>query len=226
MFEQRTLDFLYFNRKNNSPEWYKLHKEDYEKYVLEPMKELVSALAPTMLKIDADFVVDAKVDRCISRIYRDMRYATDGYRYRENVWCIFALDKKQYDGLPGYYFEVSPYNFGYGIGYYKADGKTLKNIRELILSGSKEFKAAEKCFLAQKELAPYGESARSVKSYPDLSPVANDWLNRQNFGLSAESKDINLLFGEDLPSHLAKVFLQLKPYYLFLKRAEMMKRER
>ncbi len=222
MFTQRALDFLYFNHKNNSKIWYQDHKEDYREFLVKPFAELVTALAPTMLSIDANLIVEPKIDKAISRIYRDMRYASDGYLYRDRMWCVFLRDKKLYNGLPGYFFEISPYGFRYGCGYYQADGRSVKNFRQLILDNSPEYKDAMACFKAQNVFTVYGETLKTSR-YPDYSPEAQDWLNRKNVGLITESQDIDLLFSENLANVLAEQFLSIKPFYDMLLKAELMK---
>ncbi|MDE6302927.1 MAG: DUF2461 domain-containing protein, partial [Clostridia bacterium] len=160
MFTQRAIDFLYFNHKYNSKSWYQEHKDDYKEFLVKPFVELVEALTPTMLSIDDKFIVEPKVDRTISRLYRDMRYASDGYLYRDRMWCMFARDKKLYNGLPGYFFEISPYGFSYGCGYYQADGQSVKNFRQLILDNSPEYKAAMKSVKNQNVFSVYGETLK------------------------------------------------------------------
>lgn len=209
---------------NNSKQWYQDHKDDFKKYLVEPFAELVTALTPAMLSIDEKFIVEPKIDRTISRIYRDMRYASDGYLYRDRMWCFFMRDKKLYNGLPGYFFEISPYSFRYGCGYYQADGQSVKNLRRLILDGSPEYQAAMKCYKGQNTFTLYGEKLKTNR-YPDLPPEAQEWLSLKNAGLLTESRDINMLFSENLADILAEQFLSVKPYYDLLQKAEEMKIE-
>lgn len=222
MFEQRAIDFLYFNHKNNSKTWYQEHKEDYRKYLLQPFADLVTDLTPTMLSIDPQFIVEPKVDKAISRIYRDMRYASDRYLYRDRMWCIFIRDKKLYNGLPGYFFEISPYGFRYGCGYYHADGQSINNFRKLILDNSPEFVKAFECVKNQTVFTVYGETLKTNR-YSDAPLEVQDWLNRKNTGLMAESQDINLLFDKNLADILSKQFLSIKPFYDLMIKAEEMK---
>lgn len=225
MFTQRSLDFLYFNHKYNSKTWYAGHKEDFNEYLVKPFCELVSRLAPTMLSIDPLFIVEPKIDKSISRIYRDMRYASDGYLYRDRMWCTFLRDKKLYDGLPGFFFELSPYGFRYGCGYYRADGESIKNFRQLILDNSPEYQNALACYKNQSLFTLYGERLKTSK-YPDLPQDAQEWLMLKNAGLLTESTDINLLFSENLAEILAERFLSVKPFYDMLAKAEALKSDK
>ena len=44
MFSEKTIEFLKLNKLNNSKEWFNDHKDEYEEYVLLPLKELVYSL--------------------------------------------------------------------------------------------------------------------------------------------------------------------------------------
>ncbi len=222
MFTQRTLDFLYYNHKENSPDWYKAHKDDYEEFLINPMKELVVALTPALKAIDGELICEPKVDRSISRIYRDMRYATDGYRYRDHCWLIFARDKKMYEGLPGFYFEVSPYKFSFGCGYYQASPSAMKSFRRLIMDNSKEYLAAKRCLKKTSVFQVYGDMLKT-SAYDDYPPEARTLLCRSNIGVSADSTDYDLLMSDSLPAYLAEQFTSIAPFYKLLLAAELNK---
>ncbi len=70
-FSSETIRFLTENRRQNSRAWFEEHREEYELYVMEPLKELTAALGPYMRQIDEELTVEPRVDRTISRIRRD-----------------------------------------------------------------------------------------------------------------------------------------------------------
>ena len=137
-FCQRSLDFLYFNHLNNSKAWYAEHKEDFRQYLYDPFCDIVREMTPSMLQIDEGFITEPR--SVISRLYKDLRFAKDKTSlYRDCMWFTFMRDKNQMYGLPGFFFELSPYGFRYGCGYYCADAKSMASMRNLILSNSKSF---------------------------------------------------------------------------------------
>ena len=103
------LDFLFINRINNSREFYQQHKSQYRALVVEPLAELVERLAPAVLSIDDQIDCTPKIGKCISRIHRDTRFSYDKSLYRDTAWIGFMRIKKLYNGLPGFFFEISPY---------------------------------------------------------------------------------------------------------------------
>ena len=90
---KQTLNFLAQNKFNNSREWFRAHKPEYQEYVLAPMAELVNLLAPTIQKIDPLIITEPKVGKAISRIYRDTRFSRDKSLYREVMWIVFEIGR-------------------------------------------------------------------------------------------------------------------------------------
>ena len=76
-FSQKTLDFLFENRLHDSREWFAQHKKEYQELVIQPLRQLVMDLSPTMLELDPEFNTEPKVDKTICRVWRDTRYTKD-----------------------------------------------------------------------------------------------------------------------------------------------------
>lgn len=218
MFCQRTLDFLYFNFKNNSRDWFKDHKSDYNQYVIEPIHDMISEMAPTMHKIDPNFKTDPK--QITSRIYRDMRFNPEGYLYRDHMWFSFMREGKVYNGLPGYFFEISPYKITFGCGYYHASAASMKRWRDLITSSSPIFQKAFEAYKNQNVFILDGEDFKTNK-YENFSSDVAEWLNKKTVCLIAQSNDINLFLNEDLPMFIANSFYQIKPIYDMMMACEL-----
>ena len=51
-FSEKTLDFLFENRLQDSKDWFDAHKPIYQQYVLEPLQELVVGLSEAALDLD------------------------------------------------------------------------------------------------------------------------------------------------------------------------------
>lgn len=213
MFDQRTLDFLYHNFKNNSREWFKEHKQDYIKYVQEPLYDMVSIMAPTMHSIDPQFNTDPK--QITSRIYRDMRFNPEGFFYRDHMWITFMRPGKVYNGLPGYFFERNPYNVTFGCGFYHASAASMKKWRELILANTPTFQKAFEAFNNQNIFILDGEEYKT-NNFEGYDESIQKWLNKKTVCLIAKSNDINFFLDEKLPEKIAKAFLDIKPIYDFM----------
>ncbi len=219
-FSQQTLDFLFQNRMTDSREWFKAHRADYERLVRAPLVELTEALAPAMLEIDPLLTTAPK--SCISRIYRDTRFARDKSIFRDVMWCSFMRDKKVYHGLPGFYVEISPCGFQYGCGYYQASGASMEAIRGMIKTGDRAFREAKRAVDGQQIFALEDTRYKRTR-HPQYPEPLRAWLDQRNICLNAASGDLELLFSGRLADKLAADFRLIAPLYAFLIEAESRK---
>ncbi|MDR1629356.1 MAG: DUF2461 domain-containing protein [Oscillospiraceae bacterium] len=219
MFSAKTLNFLVENRLQNSREWFAEHKGAYQEYVLQPLSALASALAPAVNRIDPLIITEPKVDKAISRIYRDTRFSKDKLLYREEMWLSFKRDKHAYPNHPEFFFVISPGGFLYGCGYYAAETDTMRAMREMILRGDPAFAAAKKAFERQDHFVLDGDCFKRSK-YPEQPENLRSWLDRKNICLICSSNDFSLLFSEDLPRIIAEDYEKLEDVYQFFVRAE------
>lgn len=215
-FTQNTIDFLFENRLHDSKQWFAEHKEDYRRYVTEPMTQLISDVAPAMAKIDPLIMCDPKR---ISRIYRDARYAKDSV-FRDHIWYTFSRVKEQYMSLPAFYFSVGSSGMSYGCGFYCPSTATMQTMRELIVSGSAEFAAALSAYKGQRVFGLYGDKYKRSK-FPDMSGELRDWLDRKSIGLSFDTDDPEIMFSEKLSQKVARDFRKIAPVYEFLLKAHI-----
>ncbi len=218
-FSVKTLDFLVENRIQNSREWYHAHKEEFQQFVLQPMRELVEYLTPVINEIDPQLICEPKVERSISRVYRDTRFSKDKSLYREVMWCMFVRDKREFSCSPGLFFEFSPDGFRYGGGYYHTPTKTMEAARELILENHKTFQKASRAFEKQDVFYMSGELYKRPH-YPNQPERLRNWLERRDIGFLHNSEDFDLLFSDKLPQVLEHDFRLLKPMHEFLCAAE------
>jgi len=187
--------------------------------------ELVTILAPVMLSIDDLLICEPKVDKTISRIYRDTRFSKDKSFYRDHMWCSFKRDKKLFPGFPEFFFDLSPVGFCYGFGYYAAGADSMNSIKELILSGDKDFEKVLKSSEKQDVFVMEGECYKRSK-YPDKPADLRAWLDRKSIYFIHNSEDFKLLFSEKLAGMLAEDYKILEPVYRFILKAELRKAER
>ena len=214
-FSPSTLDFLFENRLNDSKSWFNEHRDDYNNYVTKPFNDFTEALTPAMQNIDS-LISHIRV----SRIYRDARYARGKSIFRENMWCTFSRTHDLYRSLPSFYFEISGNGFDYGCGYYIAATESMNDLLSLILNDSPYFTAALEAFESQSTFDLYGDMYKRDR-YPAESDTKKNWLNRKTIGISARSKDWELLFSDRLADKIAADFESIAPIYdLFLKAEE------
>jgi len=213
------LRFLFENRVMDSKPWFLEHKSEYEALVLQPLRELVLALTPSLLAIDPQLICEPKVGRSISRIYRDTRFSHDKSIFRDVMWCVFLRDKKLYHGPPGFFFEFSPRGFRYGCGHYQASPAVMDAMRGIISGDEPVFKAALRAF--KKQSVFHIEDTRFKRSrHPDQPEEKREWLDQRSLCFIADSEDFDLLLSDALADRLAQDFALLAPMYDFMMAAE------
>jgi uncharacterized protein (TIGR02453 family) len=219
MFSQKTFDFLYQNKINNSKEWFQENKSNYNNYVLQPLTELAIELAPTISAIDEHIITEPKVDKTISRIYRDTRFSKDKMLYREEIWLSFRRDKKAYPNYPEFFFVVMPNEFIYGCGYYAATTETMDSIRKLIINNDLMFIKALKAFEQQNNFIIEGDLYKKSK-YLEHAQNIRTWLDRKSLCFMCKSTDYSLLFSDKLCKKIIYTYKQMESIYHFFIYAE------
>lgn len=214
-FSKQTLDFLFENRLHDSRAWFEEHKEEYRQLVIEPLRALVGALAPEMLKIDGDFVTEPRVGKTISRIWRDTRYSHDPSLYRDSMWIIFKRGRMHTTEFPGFYVEIGGSGFNYGCGFYQASTAYMRTLRDMIAAGNPSYFKAQEAFASQRIFHMEGDCFKRPH-YPSYPEEARGWLERRNLCFVADSADFDLLFSDKLAQKLIRDLKKLAPVYDFL----------
>lgn len=169
-FSQKTLDFLFENRLHDSREWFAQHKKEYQELVIQPLRQLVMDLSPTMLELDPEFNTEPKVDKTICRVWRDTRYTKDPSLYRDHMWILFKRGGRMHGtDHPGMYVEINQDGFSYGCGFYYASTAYMSCLRERILAGDGAFQAAQEAYLGQKVFSMEGDCYKRPR-YGHRSP--------------------------------------------------------
>ena len=148
-FSPHSLAFFEQLAAHNSKPWFEAHRDDYEEYLLEPLKELVSDLTPAMLALDPDLITTPAVDKTISRIYRDTRFSRNKSPYKTCLWITFKRRSPDWKSAPCFFFEISADLCRYGMGFYSAERTTMDNLRRFIETRPDEFRTAIACLAGQ-----------------------------------------------------------------------------
>lgn len=216
-FSPETLKFLSENKRRNDKEWFKQNSRKYHDFVLNPLKDLVTDLSSTMLMIDPDFELTPGINKTISRIYRDTRFSKDKSVFRDVMWIVFKRPSKNWkEDIHGYYFEISPLFYRYGMGYYSASKMNMDIFREAIDDNPESFLSSIS-FYSQKgnKLRLKGDDyKRPVKNTHPLK--IQEWYQKKSFYLECMEDINNTLFSAEFAVHLAKEFFRIKPLYIFL----------
>ena len=218
IFKQDTLDFLKDIKKNNCKDWFTKNKDRYNDSLLSPLKELVVQLSETMLKIDPELETEPRVDRTISRIYRDTRFSKDKSLYRNNAWVSFKRKGRDKLDYPVFFFELSPHGFRYGMGFYSATVQSMNAIREKIDRDEKKFIQIIDQLQSKCIFSPEGDLYKRNR-YQGTEDKVKDWYNRKNLYLMHHSENINEIFSNRFVYRLKEDYESLSAIYHFFTEA-------
>jgi uncharacterized protein (TIGR02453 family) len=213
-FTKDTLKFLEELKNNNNKIWFEKNRKRYEKILLEPFKLLVCELSPFILKIDQDFETTPKVDKTISRIYRDTRFSKDKSPYRPNMWITFKRRNKEWKTYPAFFFELYHDWYRYGMGFYSANKVIMDKFRNKIENNIDQFKKITSFLNDNTFLLEGGKYKRIIN---DTLPIEiQKWHQRKTFYLVCNRKINNNIFSNKIITEIKDGFMTLTPLYRFL----------
>lgn len=77
--------------RNNRKAWMDANRERYQACVVQPLRQLLEAMAPAVLQLDSRFETSGRSGANFSRINRDIRFAKDKTPYRTHMYLKFAV---------------------------------------------------------------------------------------------------------------------------------------
>ena len=211
-FSENTIMYLNNLMSNNNKIWFEETKADYEKYLLGNFQELVKNLGPFMLEIDP--YIDINFKKCISRIYRDVRFSKDKSPYRGNMWISFKRVYKDWKMEPTYYFELFPDGYRFGMGFYDIPKESLDKLRELIEDDDEEFNEIHSIYKNQNIFKLEGKSYKRVLN-ENISEELREWYQKKEIYFVCNRSLDDILFSEELVKELIEGFKLLLPMYEF-----------
>jgi uncharacterized protein (TIGR02453 family) len=215
-FPQETIDFFLQLRENNNKQWFHEHREEYLKYVRQPLKDLVGEMGPMMLSIDPQF--DITSSSIISRINRDIRYTRDKSPYRANMWITFKRMSLDWKMEPVFFFEIFPEYYRYGMGYYNMPRETMDKIRSMIDERNKKFMKIHRLYKSQDVFSMEGTKYKRIMN-KELPEDLLDWYQRKELYFVCNRMD-DLVFKPELIDVMFQDFKLIEPIYHFLKGLE------
>ncbi len=213
-FPAQGMRFLRELAKNNNREWFIAHKGDYEKFVKEPMIELVLALGGAIQGFAPEMETDPK--RAIYRIYRDIRFSADKSPYKTHVSALFSPRGLKKHASASLYLQLDPKEMLVAGGVYMPGSKELLAIRRHIAAKHDELRA----ILADKRCRRLfggleGESlVRIPKGFSAEHPAADPLRMKQLYVYATEPSKLAL--GPKLVPRVLELFGAMMPLVRFL----------
>jgi uncharacterized protein (DUF2461 family) len=120
-----------------------------------------------------------------------------------------------------FWFELTPDNWSYGMGYWQAKSQTMANFRAGVDENPKKFEKLVTALNKQDEFVLDGDEYKRCKESPvKLSENAAVWYNKKGFSLSHVQMNGSELFSADLADRLVAGYEFLMPFYDYFVRLE------
>lgn len=211
-FTKETSDFLWELRFNNERPWFLAHKEQFERCLNRPLRELAGDSFGLLRRRwpERDFRLH------VSRIYRDARRLFGRGPYKDHLWFSIKsgeiADGGNMEG-PMFWFEVGAADFSWGMGFYGATTAQMAAFRRLIDANPARFERLAADIEKSGRFQVEGEEYKRPKG--DRGALINKWYNRRRAGLCRSEDFGGVLLTQALPGLLAEDFSALMPMYDF-----------
>lgn len=221
MIETGTLKFLSGLKKKNNREWFEANRAAYEQARINFL-DFTGKWLEGLKKIDPVIAREnPDPKRCMSRIYRDIRFSKDKTPYKDHLFASVQSGGKN-SVQAGYYFQMQPGDKSFvGGGIYMADAANLFKIRQEIDYQFREWKSIveNKTFLKSFPggIQSSGVITRPPKNFDPASP-AIEYLKRKDFYVFTPVKDTVLQSGTGMKTIL-QASKAVKPLIDFLNHA-------
>lgn len=216
-FTPKTIQFLNDLKENNYKEWFEEHRDVYEKELLNPFKELVVSLSPTMHNIDPLF--EQRPHRILSRIYRDTRFSKNKEPYKDHLWMTFQIPINEWQNFPGYFMELSSTGYVYGMGLYMAKKKIMETFRGNVEYDAEEFKRITQETVLDRGFEIQGEEYKRPLANT-LPEYFQPWVQRKSVWVAKSRPIGEELFSPRFAEQMREDFMALEWLYKFFKESQ------
>lgn len=115
-FPKETEHFYKELSANNNKEWFEENKEIYEKYVLTPARDFVSAMGEKLKIISPGIHADPRINKSLFKIHRDVRFSSDKTPFKTHLGIWFWEGRGKRMECSGFYFHIEPGKMILGAG--------------------------------------------------------------------------------------------------------------
>lgn len=215
-FTRQTFTFLSSLAANNTREWFKQHKQDYEDLVRTPALDFINDMAEEMPGISKHFrALPKKIGGSLMRVQRDTRFSPDKTPYKTNIGIHFRHEVGKDVHAPGYYMHIAPEKCFVGIGLWRPDADALFKIRDGILKKGEAWVAARDHKTFREHFSLEGDVLTNApRGFARDHPLVEDLKRKDFIGLAGLS-DANVA-SKKLRVLVLERFKQAEPVMRFL----------
>ena len=215
-----TIPFLNDLMEHNDRDWFLDNKPRWEA-VKRSFLAYTQACIDAMVKLDPS-LGQPTANRCMYRIYRDVRFSSDKRPYKAHVSFFIPTGGVRRTGVPGYYVQFDPEGGSFmGGGIFMPEAPALAAIRQEIFYSPDEFGA----IIAHPDYQRWFPGdfwdpqplKIAPKGYPKDWPHIQ-WLNHRHW-CSMHEVPLQLASRPDLVDYTLECFRASLPLNRFIQRA-------
>ena len=208
-FSDATIDFLWELRFHNERPWFLEHKQVFLDTLDRPMKALAADVTAALEQA----YPDRKWYLHVARIYRDARRLHGNGPYKENLWFTLRCDSSRGPEIPAFYFEITPHNYSYGMGFWAASAALMTRYRQQIDRDPRPLEKLVRAFNRQEVFQLNGPDY--VRSKGQVSDLLRPWYQKKSLTLSHEVPLDESLYSPDFASRVTEDLKTLLPFYRY-----------
>ena len=217
-FTEETIRFFLDIRFHNDISYFKSHENEYRQHVKEPFFSFIQAMSPTLQLIADD--MELRPEKALARIRRDTRFTKDKSPFRDHLWILFRRTGEPRDTAVMYWFELSPEDVAWGVGFWDANRPAMDVLRETMLRKPSVFLSVlEECGLPEEGLQLYGDAFRRMKIPPEVPDLLKPYFPLKSIHIKRTNISFRQVYTPELIHLVSKDFLRLKPMYSLLRSA-------
>lgn len=214
-YSDKTVDLFWGIRFNNDREWFAGHKQDFNRFVMQPTKEL----ANTLLDWFTEQYPKLNLNVHISRVYRDARRLFGRGPLNDHIWFSFQSAVEKRDEAPCFWFEVGCEGYKYGVGYWMKAADAAR-YRRIIDADPDDFKKRIKAIEKQDAFVQNGAQYAKPKGHAEDALCS--WYNIRSADVSCACSYDAVSYSPELVKALQEGYSLLMPYFEILEKTYLM----
>ena len=166
-FHKKALPFLKKIRTNNNKEWFALHKNEYEEYILNPSRSFVAEIGEHLHALVPTINAEPKINKSLYRIYRDSRrMGANKTPIKERIGVIFwqGNNKRMQSSCFYMHFSVEELMVATGVRWFEKP--MLDAYRETIKDDAKRQELVDILTAIKAKEKGYTYLEKGYKRYP------------------------------------------------------------
>jgi uncharacterized protein (TIGR02453 family) len=213
-FTDAALKFLLGLERHNDRAWFEPRKAIYDAELKAPMLAVIEAVNDELEGFAPEFVRPPQ--KCMMRIYRDVRFSANKLPYKTNVAAWWARQGMEKTSGAGFYFDFSAREVRVAAGCYMPEKDQLLAIRTMLLERHEEYRSVVGGEAFRALLQPFDgkRMTRGPKGFPADSP-ALDLIMQRQWGVSS-GLPVDVALSGRLAAEIVKRFRMAAPLVALL----------